>query len=450
MNVIREDVDTLNAILKVKIAPEDYQSKVKASLEKYRKNAKIPGFRPGHIPMGIIQKQHGKSVLAEEMNKLVNDALYGFISENKLDILGNPIPKEGTDVKGDFDNPADFEFEYEIGFSPKIDIPLSSKSKYDYIKVKIDNKLIDKQIEDLRRRYGKLIGSDVIGESDMILGQFVELNEDGSIMEGGVLHSSTISMEFVEDKKTKKELTGKIKGDKVIVDPKKVSRGEKDTAAMLGVQEDELSTLSNKFQLTINEIKQMELAELNQELYDKLFGEGAVNSEKELRERMAKDLEGMFVNDSDRIFTRAVYNDLLEKTKVVLPDAFLKRWIRSSNKDPITLEEIEKDYVKYAENLKMQLIQGNIFKTHDIKLDNQEVIEFTKGLIVSNYAQYGMPVPEDRELTESAISVLKNKEEANRVYDMMAENKLTEFFKKTVKLNEKEVSYDDFVAIASK
>ena len=449
MNVIREDVDALNAILKVQVAQEDYQSKVKASLEKYRKTAKIPGFRPGHVPMSMIQKQYGNSVLADTLNKVVNDSLYGFINENKIEILGNPIPKEGADsVKGDFNNPTEFEFAYEIGLTPKVEVELSSKNKYDYVKVKVDDELVNKQIDDLRRRYGKLVSSEKVGEKDLILAQFVELKEDGSVLEGGILNSSTISMEFVEDKATKKALTGKKQGDKVEIEPSKVSRGEKDTAAMLGITEDQLSSISSKFQMTINEIKHMEMADLSQELFDRLFGPGVINSEDELKTKIAEDLKGMFINDSDRILTRYIYDDLIAKTKVELPDTFLKRWIRLSNEKPILPEQIEAEYDGYAKSLKWQLIQGNIFKSNDIKLDNQELIEFTKGLLVSNYAQYGMPAPEDKELTENAMQVLSKKEEANRVMEMLADQKLIQFFKSTVKLNEKEVSYDEFVEIA--
>ncbi|MCE2742820.1 MAG: trigger factor [Fluviicola sp.] len=449
MNVIREDVDALNAILKVQVAQEDYQSKVKASLEKYRKTAKIPGFRPGHVPMSMIQKQYGNSVLADTLNKVVNDSLYGFINENKIEILGNPIPKEGADsVKGDFNNPTEFEFAYEIGLTPKVEVELSAKNKYDYVKVKVDAELVNKQIDDLRRRYGKLVSSEKVGEKDLILAQFVELKEDGSVLEGGILNSSTISMEFVEDAATKKALTGKKQGDKVEIEPSKVSRGEKDTAAMLGITEDQLSSISSKFQMTINEIKHMEMADLSQELFDRLFGPGVINSEDELKTKIAEDLKVMFINDSDRILTRYIYDDLIAKTKVELPDTFLKRWIRLSNEKPILPEQIEAEYDGYAKSLKWQLIQGNIFKSNDIKLDNQELIEFTKGLLVSNYAQYGMPAPEDKELTENAMQVLSKKEEANRVMEMLADQKLIQFFKSTVKLNEKEVSYDEFVEIA--
>ena len=198
--------------------------------------------------------------------------------------------------------------------------------------------------------------------------------------------------------------------------------------------------------MTINEIKVMEMADLNEELFDKLFGPGAVKDEKALRDRVRNDLDGMFVNDSDRMLTRSVYDSLLEKTEVELPDAFLKRWIQLSNESKITMEQIEADYENYSKGLKWQLIQSSIFKANDIKLENDEVIEYTKGLLVNNYAQYGMPAPEDEELTQSAMQVLQNQEEAN----MLAERKLTTYFKETVKLNEKEVSYDEFTELAAK
>ena len=448
MNVSRQEVNAQSALLVVNVTPADYQAKVTASLEKYRKQAKIPGFRPGKVPMGLIQKQYGKPVLAEEMNKLVSDALYKHVQEEKLEILGNPIPKEGVDVKGDFDAPGDFEFTYEIGYTPAISIDLNAKSKFDYVKVKIDAKLLDKQIDDLRRRYGKLISTDEVGETDMILGQFVELNEDESIKEGGIMHSSTTSMEFIEDAKVKATIVGKKKGDKVIISADAITRGNKDKAAMLGVGEEDLGNHSDLYQMTINDIKRMELADLNQELYDKLFGEGTISTEKELRDRISADLEQMFANDSDRLLTREVYRNLVDTTKVALPDEFLKRWIRLSNEKPITQEQVDEEYDNYARDLKWQLIQGHIFKANEIQLDHKEAIEFTKGLLVNQYAQYGLPAPEEGELTSQASKALANREEANRIYDMLAEMKLTEYFKNTVKLNNKEVGYDEFIELA--
>ncbi len=450
MNVVREDIDALNAVLKVQVQKKDYQEKVDETLKNYRKKANIPGFRPGQVPIGLLKKQYGKSVLMEELNKVVNTFLNEYISSNDVTILGNPIPKEDQDVIGDFDNPDSFEFTYEIGLAPEIKVNLSKKNKYDYVKVKVDDELIDKQVNDLRRRYGKLVAREEVGADDLIMAQFVELNDDESIKEGGILHSSTVSMEFVSDKKVAKKLAGMKVGEQLIIDPESVSRGGKDTAAMLGIDASELENISDTFRLTVNEIKGMELAEMDQELFDRLFGPGAITSEKELRARIKTDLEGMFVNDSDRMLTNAVYEDLLAKTKVELPDDFLKRWIKLSNEKEISDEEIEADYENYAKSLKWQLIQGNIFKANDIKFENDELVNFTKGILANNYVQYGISTPEDEQLTESAMKVLQNREEANRIYDMLAERKLMMYFKETVKLNEKNVSYDDFVEMASK
>ena len=449
MIVTRENVDALNATLKVQVKPEDYKDKVKAILEKQRKEAKIKGFRPGHVPMSLIEKQFGKSALADVLNNIVNDSLYNYINENKIEILGNPIPSETTEVQGDFNNPADFEFTYDIGLSPEVEVKVDGRSKYEYVKVKVDEELINKQIDDLRRRYGKLVAAENAEDKDLVLAQFVELNEDNSIKEGGIMHSSTISMEFVEDKKVRKELTGKKVGDKLTVDPLKVSRGGKDTAAMLGIKEEELANIGKNFQITINEIKRMELAELNQELFDRLFGADTVKTEEDLREKVKNDLSEMFVNDSDKLLTRSIFDDLLEKTKLELPNEFLKRWIRMSNEKPITPEQIDAEYDGYAQSLKWQLIQNTIFKKNDLKIEQEEVVSYTKELLKNNFAQYGMPTPEDKELTETAMGLLSKKEESNRIVEMLADKKLTDYFKNTVKLKEKELEYDKFVELAS-
>lgn len=450
MNVLRQDVDALNAVLTVKINPEDYQPKVKAAVEKYRKTAKIPGFRPGHVPQGLIQKQYGKAFLAEELNKLANDALYKFIIENKLDILGNPIPKENSDVVGNFDQPTDFEFSFEIGFSPVLDLPLNEKSKFDYYTVKVDKELIDKQVEDLQRRYGKLTSAETVEERDMVLGKFEELNEDGSIKEGGVSNSTTISLEFLSDKKSIKQLVGKNVNECFELDPNSVSKDDKDKATMLGVSEDELKSVGNKFQFTITDIKRMELAALDEFLFEKLYMDGEVKTEEDLRKRVQDDLENMFSKDSERILTRDVYQYLVNETKTEFPESFLKRWIKVSSEKPVSDEDLDKEFDAYLKSLKWQLIQTKIFKDNNIQLNNEEVITYTKSLLAGNYAQYGIPAPEDAELTETATRLLKNKEQANGIYDRLAEQKLTEFFKSTVKLNSKAVSYDEFVEIASK
>ena len=450
MKVLQESVDKLNAVLKVEIKSEDYQNIVKASLEKYRKSAKVPGFRPGKVPFGMIQKQYGKSVLAEELNKLANDSLYKFITEEKLEILGNPIPTADETFKGDMENPGDFEFAYEIGFSPKFDIPLSSRKSIEYFAVKVDNKLISDQIEDLRRRYGKMESTPEVGEKDMVMGLFRELDASGAPKENGVENNSTISMEFIKDKKATKSLMG-IKVDAAIeLDPRTVSKDEKDLASMLGIEEAAIAGISKKFKFTVNDIKRMELAELNEELYDKLFPNQNVKTESDMKAKVTTDLENMFKTDSDRLFTQSVYDFLMDKTKMTLPESFLKRWIKLSNEKPIDDETLNKEFDGYLKSMKWQLIQGRIFKENDIQISNEEVMDFTKSLLVSNYAQYGMPAPDDKELSETVMRLLKDKEQVNGIYDRITEKKLSDYFQANVPMKEKKLSYDDFVKKASK
>lgn len=450
MKVLQESVDKLNAVLKVEIKSEDYQNIVKASLEKYRKSAKVPGFRPGKVPFGMIQKQYGKSVLAEELNKLANDSLYKFITEEKLEILGNPIPTADETFKGDMENPGDFEFAYEIGFSPKFDIPLSSRKSIEYFAVKVDNKLISDQIEDLRRRYGKMESTPEVGEKDMVMGLFRELDASGAPKENGVENNSTISMEFIKDKKATKSLMGMKVDAAIELDPRTVSKDEKDLASMLGIEEAAIAGISKKFKFTVNDIKRMELAELNEELYDKLFPNQNVKTESDMKAKVTTDLENMFKTDSDRLFTQSVYDFLMDKTKMTLPESFLKRWIKLSNEKPIDDETLNKEFDGYLKSMKWQLIQGRIFKENDIQISNEEVMDFTKSLLVSNYAQYGMPAPDDKELSETAMRLLKDKEQVNGIYDRITEKKLSDYFQANVPMKEKKLSYDDFVKKASK
>ena len=445
MKITRQEIDAQNGVLKVEIDAADYQGKVKAALDKYRKTAKIPGFRPGHVPAGLIQKQFGKSVLAEELNKITNDALYRFIIDEKLDILGNPLPIENG-VEGNFDQPENFTFSYEIGYSPSFELPITAKTKVDYATVKIDKDLITKQVEDLRRRYGKLISSDTVSAKDMVMGKFEEL--DGKAVKAeGISHSTTISMEFLENKAAIKLLTGKKINESFELDPKDVSKGPEDAAAMLGISPEAYAELNAKFQFTVNDIKRMELAELNEEFFQKLFAD-EVKTEAEMNKRIEADLARMFEEDSDRLFTRKVYDMLLEKTSMTFPEAFLKRWIKASAEKPITEEEIEKEFAAYLLSLKWQLIQTKIFKDNNIQLTNEEVLDFTKNLVIGNYAQYGLPAPEEAELLETAQRLLQNKEQANGIYDRLAERKLTDYFKSAVSMTKKEMKYDDFVAQA--
>jgi trigger factor len=438
MNVVEEKIDDLNAVLRVKITADDYAEKVDQTLKDYRKQANMPGFRPGKTPMGLIKKKYGKAVLAEELNKAVNESLHNFITSNNINVLGNPLPKEDEEVKGDFENPTDFEFAYEIGISPEFKLSLTEKSKFDYLSVKIDDEMLDKEVDNLARRYGSLHPEEVVGDKDMVMGEF-------SDTEGELKNNSTVSMEFVEHAATKKKLVGAKAGDVIKLDPRNVSKGDKDLAAMLGVGEEFVGDVGKKYEFTISEIKRMVPAAVDQALFDKIFGEGTIKSEKELRAKIQEDLTKMFANDSDRLFNQAIVDELVEKTKIKFPEAFLKRWILASAKEEVTPDQIDADFENYKKSLTWQLIQNKIIKENEIKVEPEEAVNYTKGVLVNQFAQYGMPAPEEAELESQARNVLGNQEEANRIYDNLYNEKIMLYFKNTVKLNEKTLPYDKFV-----
>lgn len=446
MNVLRQELDALNGLLTVEIGAADYSQKVKNTLEKHRKTANIPGFRPGHTPAGIIEKRFGKAVLAEELNKLANEGVYNFIRENNLDILGNPIPSESHAMEGSFDQPDTFKFTFEIGMSPSFEYHSVLKKGIEYNTVRVDEKLVSQQIEDIQRRYGKMMSVNESGEKDLVVGTFTELSADGTIKEGGISHSTTLSIEFIEQPDAKKLLIGKKKDDVFGLDPSIVSKDDADKASLLGLTPETLPSNDIAFEFKITDIKRMELAELNAELFGKLFQDGEITDEAGLRARVTKDLEQMFERDADRLMTRKVYDALMSDVQINFPEAFLKRWIKLSATAPIADEDIEKEFEAYLNSLKWQLIQTKIFKDSDTKLVYEEVLAFTKGLIISNYAQYGIPAPEDAELEASARELLTKKEQANSIYDQLAEEKLTQYFKTNASLKMKPLSYDDFLA----
>lgn len=443
MNVIEEKIDNLNSIVRITVESKDYSEKIEKTLKKYRKDASMPGFRPGKTPMSLIKKKYAKGLLADELNTLVNQKLQEHIRENQINILGQPLPKVDEQVKGDFENPTVFTFSYELGIAPEFEVKLTKKNKYEYLKVDVSKEMLDKEVDNLARRYGKLVSADKVGEKDMVIGEFTQ--KDGEIN-----NNSTISLEFIEDAKVKKSFNAKKVGDVLVVNPKDVSRDSKDMAAMLAITEEEAEVLDSKFDFKITEIKNMVPAAVDQELFDKLFGEGNIKSEDELRNKIKTDLDNMFGNDSDKLFSNNITNDLISKAKFDLPEAFLKRWIKASNKEEISMEQVEADFDNYRDSLKWQLIQNKIIKDNDIKVETAEVLGYTRNLLISQYAQYGMPAPEEKELDEQAKNVLSNQDEANKIYDNLYSQKMMLFFKDTVSIKEKEMSYEKFMEAATK
>lgn len=447
MNITQEKIDQLNAVIKIQLSEADYKKNVDKVLKDYQNKATVPGFRKGHVPMGMVKKMVGVNAMVDEINKVLSASLQQYINDEKLDVLGNPLPKLNEQEKIDWENQKDFEFRYDVGLAPKFELELSDKLKFDQYVIKVSKNDINKYIEDLSRRYGKMTNPEVSDVDDMLFGKFEEL-ENGEFKAGGIVHSSVVIIKSVTDSSLQKKLTGLKAGDVVEFDPKKVSEHESDVATALGVHVNELKGITNKFRYTVEKINKILPAEVNQELFDKVFGTNKITSEQEFRGKIEEQLSQGLIVDSDRKLKSDIQEELFKKLNLALPDAFLKRWIAATNEKPVTPEQIEQDYDQYSKELKWQLIENKIIKQFDIKVSNPEVVEYTKGLLKNQLASMGLPTDDDKDLTETANRVLHNQEEARNIYMMLYDIKMMEMFKSTFKLNKKEISYEDFAKIA--
>lgn len=445
MEVTRKDIDKLNAEITVKLTPADYQDKVDAVLKQHRKNASIPGFRKGMVPMGVIKKQVGTSVIVEEVNKILSDELYKYVTDNKIDMLGNPIPKQQDRI--DFTTQKDFEFTYEIGIAPIFEIEISDKHKFEKLDVKVDDKLIDQNVNEIAKRYGKMENADTSNADDMLYGKFQELNEKGEIKEGGIYNSSVLNLASLTDKKIIKKLTGVKPGDTVVVQP--VEMGNSNLVkSWLGIEAEEIAAVSGDYNFTVEKINRMLPAELNQEFFDKLYGQDVIKSESEFRDKVKEELENSFKSNADQLFNREVQDTLIEKAKIELPDEFLKRWLMVANDKPVTREQIDAEYDQYALGLKWQLIENKIIKDNGLEVSRDAVVEHTKMLIQQQMAGMGQNFMDDTELTETANRVLQNQDEARQLYEQLYQQKLIALYNEKFKIKEKAVSYDEFVKLA--
>lgn len=450
MQVTHELKDELNGIIKIELSATDYTTNVNNVLRDYRKKANMPGFRPGNVPMGMVKKMYGKAVMAEEINKILLEQLNKYIADEKLEILGNPLPVADDSINFDVNKPGDFNFTYDIGLAPEFDVKLSAKFKFDYNKVAVDEELVDKQISDVTRRYGKVNQVEEAGENDMLSGEFVELDAEGNIKEGGIVNTSTIALEFIEDEATKAELKGKKVDDTFVVDPFKVSKGHDDLGRMLNISHEQVHAIEGaKFNFKVTQIYHMVPADLDQDLFDKVYGEKTVGSEEEFKSKVKEELETAFSKDSDRLLSRDVQNKLMEKFNLVLPDDFLKRWLKAASEQPLTDDQIASEYDAYAKGLRWSLIENKIIKENDVKVEQDEVVAYTKELLKMQFAQYGQANVDDELLSQSAQNVLANQDETRKIYEQLYAEKVIEVYKEKFKLVDKDVTYDEFVKLAT-
>ncbi|MFD2600440.1 trigger factor [Flavobacterium suzhouense] len=435
MNITREQVDALNAVVTVAVSKEDYKQKVDKVLQDYRKNASIPGFRKGAVPMSLIVKQYGKAVLLDEVNKLLQTSLNDYLVEEKLDILGNPLPKVTEDFNWDAD---DFSFEFELGLAPEFSVDLGAKNKVVKYNITADETMLNEQVERIQKQFGKLISKEKSEEGDDIRGTFT--NE-----EKGINAEATISSDIFKTKTTGKKFLGKKVGDVVTVSTKGLFDDDHKLMDYLKVGHDDVHGLDVEVNFTISEINTSEKAELNQELFDKLFGEGVVTSVEQLKEKIKEDAEQQFGSQADQKFLNDVTESLIENTKFELPAEFLVKWLQTAGETTLTAEEAEAEYKKSENGLRYQLIEGKVITENGLQITFDDLKAYTAEVIKKQMAQFGQLDPSQEDVDNIVARVLSNKDEVKRLSEQVMSEKMLNLFKEKVKYKTKDVTYQEFV-----
>ncbi len=446
MNVSLTNVDSVNAILQITVAKADYQEKLDNALKTFRKKANIPGFRPGTVPMGMVKKMYGKSVLAEEINKLVGENLYNYIQENKLNVLGEPLPNEEKQQPIDFSVEGDYDFFFDLALAPEMKLALSKKDKITYYAIEVNEELVEKQIDSYKANYGKYDKvEEGAKETDLIRGKISEL-EDGKVKEGGIFVEDGIVMpSYMKDETEQAKFVGAKAGDVIVFNPGKAYDGnEAEISSMLHIDKNAVEAIAPEFQFAITEITRYKEAELDQDLFNKVFGEGVITTEADFREKVKETISDQFAPDSDYKFLLDA-KELLEKKvgDLQFPDAFLKRWLIASGEER-TAESVENDYPKILADLRFHLIKEQIAKDFDVKIENEDMKIIAMQAARAQFAQYGMMNLPEEMVENYANDMLKNKDNARNLLDRAMENKIIDVLKTKLGVEEKVISLDEF------
>ncbi|HAH25624.1 MAG TPA: trigger factor [Prolixibacteraceae bacterium] len=445
MNITRENIDELNAILTISVEKSDYEAAVNDILKNQRKKANMPGFRPGMVPAGLIKKMYGKAALAEEVNKIISNSLNDYIRAENLNVLGEPLPDEEKQPAIDWDTQSDFSFVYDIGMAPSFEVTLDKKMKVPYYSIIADDEMVDKQVEAYAGRLGENKPADSVEDKDTVRGTFVQLDEAGNELEGGIVAEKVvIAIDVMKDQDIKASFLGKVAGDVVIFDPVKAYDNKHEVGHMLNISHEQAEVLTGDFKFTIEEILRFEKSPLNEELFAKIYGEDAgITTEEEFRARVKAEIEENFIYSSNYKFYIDSSEILKNKIQFDLPKAFLKRWIKVTNVK-MTEEQIDTDFDNFMVDLKWQLIKDKIVKDNDLKITEEDVRALAKEMALMQFKQYGLSNVADEHLENYANHMLKNEDERRKLVAKKQDDIILEAIKEKVSLDMKEISFEEF------
>lgn len=446
MNFTRENIDELNAVIKLTIDKDDYEQKVADVLKTYQKKANMPGFRPGKVPAGLIKKMYGNAVMVDEINKLVSENLSNYLTENELNILGEPLPSEDQQPI-DFDTQDSFEFAFDIALSPAVEVKLSKREKLPYYNIAVSDDMLDGQIKNLTGRFGTNDVVETVTDKSLAKGDFVQVDKDGNAVEDGIVaEDAVMSIAIVKNDAQKKKLLGKKVGEEVVFDVKKAFPNDTEISYLLKITKEQAAEVKGDYKFTIKEITEFIEPELNKELFDKLFGPGVVSTEEEMKTKVKEDLQRNFEMESEYKFAIDAREKLTAKLDVNLPEAFLKRWLKATDRgeEKMSDEQIDTDMPKFMEDLKWQLIKNEIIRSNELKVEEKDVVDYAKKSARMQFMQYGLTNLPDEHIEGYAMDMLKKEDQGRRMAEAAIQEKVMAFIKEAVKLDEQEVSRDDF------
>lgn len=442
MNITRENIDALNAILKVEVIKADYNEKVTEILKDYKKKASIKGFRPGKVPFGMIMKMYGPAVQVEEINKLVSEAVSEYITNEKLEILGDPMPVADPTI--DFDKQEDFIFSFELGIAPEFELNLTAKNKLPYYEIKIDDKLRKEFTENYTRRFGEYIPGDEIEESDLVKGDIFQLGEDGNIVEQGLSAlNSTLSVSVIKDAKIKKNFIGKKSGDVIDFDIDSAYPNEHEKAGLLQKKKEEIAGISGMFRVKITAVNRFRHAEMNQDFFDKVYGEGVVKTTEEFNSKLEEEIRTNLSRESDYKLHIDAKKLAVEKAGFDLPEEFLKRWLTRVNKE-ISQEDIDKDFPHFIEDLRWQLIRNKVAMVNGLRVEEEELLNEARNYTRMQFRQYGLYYAADEQIDSFAAEMLKREEDYKKIAEQVIEEKVIAKIREMVKIDTKKVTSEEF------
>lgn len=440
MQITMSEVKDLQATLTMVMEPADYEEQVEKEIRQLRQKAQIPGFRAGMVPKGLVKKMYGKSVMADVINKEIGVQLSKYIDEQKLQVLGEPLPNEEQNNRIDLDNDTTFTFVFDIALAPEMDTKMTAKNKVNYYKVQVTDEMVDNQVKSYAARYGQMETVDTVEENDIVRGSLKENKEDGLTKNEAMIYPR-----YMKNEDVKKQLIGLKKGETLTFNPMKALESETEVASLLGINKDDVKNYAeSEFTLTIDQIQRHKDAAIDSELFVKVYGDNAPKDEAEFRARVRQEIEGNMQQDSDYKFGLDVKAALMKKVeKVELPADFLRRWVKTNN-EKMTDEELDKNFPQMLEELKWQLVKDRLMKQLDIKVEKEEVEEYAKKVARMQYMQYGLMHVDDQYLTSFAQEMLKRDDQLRAMVERVAEEKIYAAERNIMKVEEKEVSQEEF------